>query len=169
MGKCFSAVTAAIGDQFSIRMEKARDLQLKGICIQGGWRNRRFQILEFKPCSGLITEPTLDIEGLQLLIPLDITSKCFVSACRSFGAKAERAFRDKHDHFERVADSMARVHTIHAYHHVALCQHKGPWPNTTDSAGGYPCVRCSEHEKLVPAHRARYKIRDEIASQSDVP
>ena len=166
MGKSYSSVTAIAGDQFVARMQQAKVLQLPGICLCGSWRNRRFEVAEFKPANTIITSPVFDVQGLHLLVPVEISSTQFVSACRSFGAKVERAYRDSHDYFERASDLSARIHVVHAYHHVALCQFKGPWPNTPDTAEVRSCTRCSDRAKLTPAHRVRYHPCDEVAPQT---
>ena len=155
MPRQFTSMSKAAAKRFVARMPQADLLGVLAICLHGDWQNRRFVINSVTASDRTVNEATFDIDGLTLTVPLSVNEAEFSSASRSFGAKIERIFRDRHDQFEHVTGGDGEVHIVHAYHHVALCGYSGPFPDPP-AAMPTDCSGCADVGASRPAHRVRY-------------
>ena len=155
MARSFTGMSKAAARRFVARMPQANELGVLAICLHGAWRNRRFVINAVTASDRIVDEAIFDLDGLTLTVPLSVNEADFSSATRSFGAKIERIFRDRHDEFERVTGGDGEIHIVHAYHHVALCGYSGSFPDLPITMPD-DCVGCGDVGASRPAHRVRY-------------
>ena len=155
MPRPFTSMSKAAAKRFVARMPQADHLGVLAICLHGDWRNRRFVINRVTASDRTVDEAIFDIDGLTLTVPLIVNETDFSSATRSFGAKIERIFRDRHDEFEHVTGGDGEMHIVHAFHHVALCGYNGPFPDLPVESPT-DCVGCVDVGASRPAHRVRY-------------
>ena len=129
-------------------------------CVQfvGAWQARRFVIENLVAIYGSVNELIFDTEAMTLTLPIGADADTIVSECRRFGGRIERIKRDRNNRFELVASiENETLHLIHAFHHVALCGSRGPWPPSFSiSNGGEECARCQMVAATKPEHRARW-------------
>ena len=156
----FSSVTLKQARAWIAQLAPARDKGATGVMFVGDWipsdKPRRFVIAALLPRKSPIAEPIFDIEGMTLTVPIGIAPEAFHKACLSFGARVERRQRDLRDTFDFVGDSAGIGHTVHAYHHVAICGSKGPW--TIGLTPSSKCANCARVAATTPKHRARYPV-----------
>ena len=136
----------------------AATASVSGIEFVGAWQARRFVIENLIAIYGSVNEVTSDTEAGTLTLPIGADANTIVTECRRFGGRVERIQRDRNNHFELVATiENETVHIVHAFHHVALCGSRGPWPSSFSmSNGGDECVRCRSIAATKPEHRARW-------------
>ena len=136
----------------------AATASVSGIEFVGAWQARRFVIENLIAIYGSVNEVTSNTEAGTLTLPIGADANTIVTECRRFGGRVERIQRDRNNHFELVATTENEtVHIVHAFHHVALCGSRGPWPASFSmSNGGDECVRCRMVASTKPAHRARW-------------
>lgn len=162
----FSSVTLKQAKAWLFQLAPARESgKATGVVFIGDWapsdKPRRFVIAALSPTKSRITEPNFDIERMALTIPLSIGPESFWKACLSFGGRVERRQRDLVNTFDFVGDSAGIGHTVHAYHHQAICGSKGPWViGLTPSS---KCSACVSVAATKPKHRARY-VPDQTAA-----
>jgi hypothetical protein len=154
--RAFSGMTLQLASKLleGPTMAKLRTTEIPGLVAVGEWQSRRFVVAAFRPADTQIASPRPNVDDATLGFQLSISAAAFVQACRSFGARVERRQRDAHDRFEVVGDFDGVAHTVHAFHHVALCGAKGPWP--ADGLMRTGCAACRALAFKVPNHRARY-------------
>lgn len=162
----FSSVTLKQAKAWLHQLAPARESgRATGVVFIGDWapsdKPRRFVIAALSPTKDPITEPIFDIEGMTLTVPIAIAPEAFWRACLSFGGRVERRQRDLQNTFDFVGDSAGVGHTVHAYHHMAICGAKGPW--TTGLTPSSKCSNCARVAATKPKHRVRYEVSQAAA------
>ncbi|MEG0922876.1 MAG: hypothetical protein RSD57_17355 [Comamonas sp.] len=154
----FSSVTLKQATDWLAQLILGKRLGRTAVTFVGDWAPysspRRFVIAGISTPKTSITMPTPNIEAQTISIPLDIAAEDLYSELRRFGARVERRQRDLNNRFDFVGDSAGVGHTVHAYHHVALCGSKGPWVLGLTSST--KCPDCVSVAATKPKHRARY-------------
>ncbi len=159
MAKPFTTMTVAGATLVSARLQQFRAHGVPALCMVGAWRNRRYVIDQIRPAKAHVGDAVLDDEAGSLTIPIDADPSLVLRESRRFGARMEHRSRKDHRGFEvDVSTGDGRAHTLHRHHHVALCGHTGPWPDTPAVAldGVTGCLRCQIASVTKPAFRARY-------------
>lgn len=158
MGRAFSSVSSATAELIQKRFQQLRSLGVPAISLIGGWRGRRFVIVDLERSTS-VTEAVHDLEAGALTVPTDMDLPVIVSEARRFGARIEHRYRSENRGFEvDVSMGDGRAHTVHRFHHVALCSHSGPWPESSEVPGETvaACLRCQIASVTKPGFRARY-------------
>lgn len=160
-GRAFSAMSVPAATRLAAGLVRASELGVTGgLQLIGSWRNRRFVVSAMQPVYGHLTAaPLEDLESLSLTLPLGADASTIARETRRFGARVERLVRDQCNHFEVVPSlGDTESHVVHAYHHVALCGHRGPWPEASEAGGTdrERCQLCHDISATAPNHRARY-------------
>jgi hypothetical protein len=137
-----------------------------GLILEGVWDRRRFVVDRVCDGSSLVSYPACDIARRTLALPMKATEHTIARECQSFGARVERWFRDHHrGQFDLECGADWRGpgglrHLVHRYHHVALCQYRGPWAERPlepeISSELQMCPVCCHVAREPPAYRARY-------------
>lgn len=156
----FSAVTEKQVIAWLQQLAPAR-LKIGAVMFVGAWipsdKPRRFVIAALIPQKSAPAEPVADLVEETLIVPLSIRPADLLKAFRSFGARVERRQRDLIDKFDFVGDSAGVGHTVHAFHHVAICGAKGPW--IIGLLPSSKCHDCARVAATTPKHRVRYGLR----------
>lgn len=159
--RTFSAVTIVVVTRVLGIMSKLAELDVPGIVLVGAWRSRQFVIKRGQAAQAPVSGAIADMKALTITLPIDISAEAFARACRSFGGKVEREFRERNlgqFDFVRSRDG-GPPHLVHRFHHVALCGCSGPWPDgsmSLDDFEGDVCSRCQHMSTTKPLHKARY-------------
>lgn len=163
MSRPFSAWTKAAATRFSATLIRNRHL-FYSIRLIGEWRDRRFVVVNLEPAPQ-VTEPVHDLDELTLTLPIVDDPGFYVRECARFGAVVASAFR-KRKNFDRVVGSDSKIHLVHTFHHVALCQYKGPWPQFKSPSEG-ECGDCIRVASTPPTHRAPMHPLPKTARKND--
>jgi hypothetical protein len=157
-GTQFAGVTAKSAGCWAALAASSR----VGIVLVGAWHRRRFVVGHVRRADGIVRSVSQDVHGLKLAIPASTPAAKIASACRSFGARVERAAHAEDVWaFELVCcDYGGPRHIVHRYHHVALCGETGPWPEVPlepeIACEIEVCGLCDAVSKEKPPYRARY-------------
>lgn len=153
----FSALTKAKAIKVVEAMAKSVPRGDRSITLHGSWSGRRFVIFNATASPTSIAKPIADVENLSLTLPFANDWEAVSRACAAFGATVAALFR-KRKVFENVADNAGVIHSAHAYHHVSLCGHRGPWGEGHVVGVEVPvtCASCAKIAATMPAFRARY-------------
>ena len=156
--RAFSAMTTDRAAKLAKGFALAATASVSGIEFVGAWQARRFVIENLIAIYANGNEVTYDTEAGTLTLPIGADANTIVTECRRFGGRVERIQRDRNNHFVLVATiENETVHIVHAFHHVALCGSRGPWPSSFSmNNAGEECVRCRMVASTKPAHRARW-------------
>lgn len=155
MPKPFDAVTAKNAAQIAAIVHKMPP-EVVGLRFVGGWRRRRFVIADVLPVRDELTSVTKDFDHATITLPraLLLSSPDCIRELRSFGAAMTR--RSQTGSFDVAKGHDHETHFVAQAHHVALCGHRGPWPDDWHpSTAPVSCPKCAELSKSKPAHRAR--------------
>jgi hypothetical protein len=158
----FTALTVTSAGWLSVLLRSSR----MGLVIDGAWYRRRFVICAVRESSSCVSGVTHDIKGLALAVPVSASLDSIARECQRFGARVERILREQHRFefdLEPGADERgpgALRHIVHRYHHIALCQYRGPWPERLlepeFASELETCPDCSWISREQPTYRARY-------------
>lgn len=155
MPKPFDAVTAKNAAQIAAIVHEMPP-EVVGLRFVGGWRRRRFVIADAEPVWDEVASVTKDFENATITLPRSIllsSSDC-IRELRSFGAAITR--RSQTGSFDVAEGNDHETHVVAQAHHVALCGHRGPWPDDWHPRTALvSCSKCVELAKSKPAHRAR--------------
>lgn len=147
----FSAVKKVGAERFT-RALCSNTAGVTSLCFRGQWQDRRFVIVNLEPAD-LVTEPIHDLENLSLTLPVVTDPSFYVRECARFGAVVAAMFRSRKV-FENAIGADGYGHVVHAFHHVALCGHKGQWCESKPEFAG-ACLDCQKVASTRPNHRAR--------------
>lgn len=156
MAIAFDAFTMRNAAPIAVRMEEI-PMHVGGLQFVGEWIGRRFVIRKLLPVQGEVESVTKDFEAGTVTIPRSILVSAVdcVRELRSFGASVNR--RSQNGSFDVAAGFDHETHFVAVGHHIALCGHRGPWPDTS-----YPittavsCSACAKISKSKPSYRARF-------------
>lgn len=155
MPKPFDAVTAKNAAQIAAIVNKMPP-EVVGLRFVGGWRRRRFVIANAEPVRDEVARVTKDFDHATITLPRSLllsSSEC-MRELRSFGASVTR--RSQTGSFDVAKGHDNETHLVAAGHHVALCGHRGPWPEASDPITAPPtCAQCETISRTKPQHRAR--------------
>lgn len=151
MATPFSALKKTSAARFT-RTLSTNTAGVESLRFLGQWVDRRFVIANLEPAD-LVTEPIHDLEALSLTLPIVTDPAYYVRECSRFGAVIAAMFR-KRKSFENVVGADGYGHVVHAFHHVALCGHRGPWGETKSEFAG-ACTDCQRVAATRPNFRAR--------------
>ena len=151
MARPFSALTK-VGAAAFTRTLSSNTAGVKSLRFRGEWQDRRFVIAGLEPAA-IVTAPLHDIENMTLTLPVVTDPTYYVRECARFGAIVASIFR-KRKVFENAVGADGYGHVVHAFHHVALCQYRGPWNESKAPFAG-ACVACQQVAATPPNYRAR--------------
>ena len=151
MAAPFSALKKTSAARFT-RTLSTNTAGVESLRFLGQWVDRRFVIANLEPAD-LVTEAHHDLETLSLTLPIVADPAYYVRECSRFGAIVASIFR-KRKVFENAVGADGYGHVVHAFHHVALCQYRGPWNESKAQFAG-ACVACRQVAATPPNYRAR--------------
>ena len=159
MGPAFCSFKKGDSERFVGNLIRNR-YRLAGVTFVAAWCGRKLCILKIERELLPVTQPSHDIEGLRLRLPIVDDPAYYVRECMKFGSSVASAYR-KVRVFERVLGSDGAVHIAHAYHHVCLCGHRGPFDADGDvvfeiDSSARMCSACDEDASKPKSFRARY-------------
>lgn len=152
----FDAVTVRNAAPIAARLEEI-PLHVGGLQFVGEWVGRRFLIKRLLPAQGEVHSVTKDYAAGTITIPRSIliSATDSVRELRSFGASVNR--RSQNGAFDVAAGFDHETHFVAVGHHIALCGHRGPWPDTSyPMTSPVSCNVCAEISKSKPNYRARF-------------
>jgi hypothetical protein len=124
--------------------------------IFGRWHCRRFIVDRIEAGKEVVFEPVPDYSTLALTVPVSDDPEYYINELKRFGATVESRAR-KERAFQFVTGGDDQRHMIHSYHHIALCGHRGPWPESANPvADSVTCIACAIKAISIPPYRARY-------------
>lgn len=153
--KAFASMVPANARAITATSQKAG---VNAFTFHGVWQGRRF-LLQTITVPKLI--PTISVTKDLDNGTLTLTKECLsdpssiLSAMRSFGAAVAR-HRQRNGSFEIAEGFDRELHHVPAFHHVALCGHKGPWPDNVHEGIPVTCPSCAKIAATKPQYRARY-------------
>ena len=155
MPKAFDAVTSKNAAQMAAIVHQMPP-DVVGLRFVGGWRRRRFVNADAEPVRDEVASVTKDFDHATITLPrsMMLSSSDCIRELRSFGAAMTR--RSQTGFFDVAEGNDHETHFVAQAHHVALCGHRGPWPDDTyPNTAPVSCPKCAELSKSKPAHRAR--------------
>lgn len=156
MAMAFDAVTARNAAPIAARLEEI-PMSVGGLKFVGEWIGRRFVIRKLLPVQGEVESVTKDFEAGTITIPRSILVSAVdcVRELRSFGASVTR--RSQSGAFDVVAGFDHETHFVAVAHHIALCGHRGPWPDASyPPSTAVSCSVCEKVSESKPSYRARF-------------
>jgi hypothetical protein len=155
MAKPFDAITTKDAAKILAKVEQVPP-EVGGLTFHGKWRGRRLRIDTIQPVYGYTASISKDFVVGTLTLSREILSVAedVVREMRSFGGSIAR--RAQTGDFDVVTGFDNETHIVAAGHHIALCGHRGPWPDDTQPAlTPATCTACEKASKTHPLHRAR--------------
>lgn len=152
----FDAVTAKKAAVIAARLGEI-PASVGGLQFVGEWIGRRFVIRNLLPAMGEVNSVTKDFAAGTITIPrtLLLSEVDCVRELRSFGASVTR--RSQNGSFDVAAGFDNETHFVAVGNHIALCGHRGPWPDTSNPPTmTVSCNACENISKSKPNYRARF-------------
>lgn len=160
--KAFASISLAIATKMSALTKLyPADSKVTHVEFAGVWSGRKFVIGPVSSRTfehGSIAVDVKDLENGTIALAVKATMTdphAIVSTLRGFGAVVTRKSQMP-VRFDVVEGFDRALHIVAGHHHVALCGHKGPWPDSVHEGVSATCAACSEVAKTKPAYRARF-------------
>ncbi|MDE2417752.1 MAG: hypothetical protein KGN32_08095 [Burkholderiales bacterium] len=156
MAIAFDAFTVRNAAPITTRLEEI-PMHVGGLQFVGDWIGRRFVIKKLLPALGEVHSVTKDYAAGTITIPRSIliSATDSVRELRSFGASVTR--RKQSGSFDVVAGFDSETHFVPVGHHIALCGHRGPWPDASyPMTSPVSCNVCAKISQSKPKYRARF-------------
>lgn len=155
MPKAFDAMTAKGATKIAALLQELPP-RIGGFVFHGAWMGRRFVIRDITPADAPVASVSKDYATGTLTLSREILGVAddTVREMRSFGASMTR--RTQTGDFDVATGFDSETHLVAAGHHIALCGHRGPWPEASDPiTAQVTCAQCEVISRTKPNHRAR--------------
>jgi hypothetical protein len=147
----FAAMTLAQAHMLAKRIPQ----HANGVRMHGEWRQRRFVIAMLSHPAAHVQQTQANIGAAELDLPMGLEPERIVAEARRFGMRVEW-LRRQLKLFEIEEGSDGVTHIVHAFHHVATCGYRGPWPQGVSTPRAPTCQHCLLEAAIRPVFRARY-------------
>jgi len=147
----FVGMPLTLGRKLASRLPESAN----GIRLHGAWLQRRFVIVRYSHPPTRVEQPLAHIDADELDLPTGLAPERFVAEARSFGMRIE-ALRRRIKTFEIEEDVDGVSHIVHAFHHIAVCGFRGPWPHGPAVVSTPTCQTCLIASAIRPVFRARF-------------
>lgn len=155
MPKPFDAMTAKGAKKIAALLQELPS-RIGGFVFHGAWVGRRFVIGDITPADAPVASVSKDFATGTLTLSREIlsTPDDTVREMRSFGGSMLR--RAQTGDFDVAMGFDSETHLVAVGHHIALCGHRGPWPEASDPiTAQVTCAQCEVISRTKPTHRAR--------------